>query len=259
MGERRWRASREAGKDTVPAIVKDDRGGRPPARRPAREPPPQPAQRPRGGGGLPAAARRLRLHPGGARPADRPVATADLQHAAPAQAAPARRSVASPPACSAPATPGRCSASRTPRRWSGSRSGSSPRASRCAPSRRSSTLGDGDTPARAPRPAGRRPSPPARRPRRRPVRPPRDAGAHRPGPAQGPAHRGVRLRRGPQPHPRRDAPARGARPDRRRPPGTRPAARHPRVPDRTTTQEARNTLLDNVFRASARRGGTQPR
>ena len=231
----------------------DDGGGRPPARRAAREPPPQPAERARGGRGLPAAARRLRLHPGGARPADRPVATADQQHAAPAQA-PARSSPAvSRPACSAQATPRALLAlpdaaamERLAQRIVAE--GLSVRTVE-----EIVTLGDGDTPPARRNPAGRWPSPPARRPRRRPVRPPRDAGAHRAGPAQGPPHRGVRLRRGPQPHPRRDAPARGAgltdagratRSTRRR---------HPPAQDEPRRQEARITLLDNVIRASAHR------
>ena len=68
---------------------------------------------------------------------DRPLAPADHQHAAAAQAARRPCSAGSPPACCRPATPGRCSRSTTPRRRSGWRTGSSPRGCRCAPSRRS--------------------------------------------------------------------------------------------------------------------------
>ena len=90
MGERRWRASQAAGLGRHPGDHQGHERRRPAARRAAGEPAPQPAQPARGGRGLPAAARRLRLLPRGARHADRPFATADLQHAAPAQAAAAR-------------------------------------------------------------------------------------------------------------------------------------------------------------------------
>ena len=73
------------------------------------------------------------------------------------------------------------------------------------------TLGDDDTPGDPPRAARRHPPTAARRPGSGPVGPAGDPGADRPGSAQGPPHGGVRLGRGPQPHPRRDAPARGPR------------------------------------------------
>ena len=73
-----------------PGDHQGDERRRPAARRAAREPPPQPAQPARGGRGLPAAARRLRVLPRAAGHPDRPLATADLQHAAPAQAAASR-------------------------------------------------------------------------------------------------------------------------------------------------------------------------
>ena len=67
-----------------------DRRRRHAPRRAAGEPPPLAAQPARGGGRLRPAARGLRLHPRGARPAHRPLAAADLQHAAAAEAVPRR-------------------------------------------------------------------------------------------------------------------------------------------------------------------------
>ncbi len=67
-----------------------DRRRRHAPRRAAGEPPPLAAQPARGGGRLRPAARGLRLHPRGARPAHRPLAAADLQHAAAAEAVPCR-------------------------------------------------------------------------------------------------------------------------------------------------------------------------
>ena len=73
MGERRLRATKAAGLDTIPAVVKDtaERGHAP--RCAAREPAPVAAQPAGRGVGLPAAARRLRHHAGGARHAHRPI------------------------------------------------------------------------------------------------------------------------------------------------------------------------------------------
>ena len=90
MGERRWRATQEAGLDDDPGHRPGDRRRRPAPRRAAGEPAPLPAQPARGGGRLPAAARRLRLHPRGAGHPDRPQPPADQQHAAAAQALPGR-------------------------------------------------------------------------------------------------------------------------------------------------------------------------
>ena len=81
MGERRLRATKDAGLDTIPAVVKDTADEAHAARRAAREPAPLAAQPARRGVGLPAAARRLRHHAGGARDAHRPLAPADQQHA----------------------------------------------------------------------------------------------------------------------------------------------------------------------------------
>ena len=69
----------------------------PAAGRAAGEPAPGRAQPARGGGRLPAAARRLRLHPRGARLPDRPQPAADQQHHPAAQALPGRCSDGSPP------------------------------------------------------------------------------------------------------------------------------------------------------------------
>ena len=90
MGERRWRATQEAGLDDDPGDRPGDRRRRPAARRPAGEPAPLPAEPARGGGRLPAAARRLRLHPRGAGHPDRPEPPADQQHPAAAPALPGR-------------------------------------------------------------------------------------------------------------------------------------------------------------------------
>ena len=199
MGERRWRATQRGRPRDRPGDHQGDRRRRPAARRPPGEPAPQPAQRARGGRGLPAAARGLRLHPRGARRPHRPLASADLQHPAPAEA----------PAAGGP--PGRRRrAERRPRPraarrwrtappWSGWPSGSSPRACRCAASRRSWRWAATQGAAKPRRPRAGQPPPAARRPGRPAVRPLRHPGQHRPGPAQGQAHRGVRVGRGPQP------------------------------------------------------------
>ena len=67
MGERRWRATQEAGLETIPAIVRqtdDDAMLRDALLENLHRSAAEPAG---GGGGLPAAARRLRLHPRRAR------------------------------------------------------------------------------------------------------------------------------------------------------------------------------------------------
>ena len=87
MGERRWRAAQEAGLDAIPAIVRATDDDDAAARRAAGEPAPRPAQPAGGGRGLRPAAAGLRLHARRAGRPDRPVAAADLQHAAAAQAA----------------------------------------------------------------------------------------------------------------------------------------------------------------------------
>ena len=137
MGERRWRAcpAGRAGHD--PGHRPRDRRQRHAARRAAGEPAPVPAQPVGRGLGLRPAARRLLLHPRGARRPDRPLASADQQHAAAAQAQPG-----------GPATGGggrplgrpRPVAARrraTPRSRTGWPNGSSPRGSASAASRRS--------------------------------------------------------------------------------------------------------------------------
>ncbi len=62
-GERRWRAARRAGLQTIPVLGPGGRRRRQPRAGAGREPPPGGPQRPRGGGGLPAADRRVRPHP----------------------------------------------------------------------------------------------------------------------------------------------------------------------------------------------------
>ena len=114
MGERRWRAAREAGLHRHPGDRARHRRRRHAARRAAGEPAPQPAEPAGGGGGLRPAARGLRLHPRRAGRPDRPVPAADLQHPAAAQAAAARCSAGSPPGCSRPGTPAPCSGWTTP-------------------------------------------------------------------------------------------------------------------------------------------------
>ena len=87
MGERRWRATQQAGLDHDPRDRARHLGRRDAPRRAAGEPAPQPAEPARRGGRLPADARRLRLHPGSPRHPHRSVAAADLQHAPAAEAA----------------------------------------------------------------------------------------------------------------------------------------------------------------------------
>ena len=89
MGERRLRASREAGLTSVPGDGPGHRRRRHAAGRAAGEPAPLRAEPARGGGGVPAAAGRLRRHARGAGRADRPLAAAGQQHDAAARPAPA--------------------------------------------------------------------------------------------------------------------------------------------------------------------------
>ncbi len=111
------------------------------ARRAAGEPAPQPAEPARRGRRLPAAARRLRLHARGARPAHPPIAGRRSPTRCACCVCRRWSSAESPPGCSPRGTRGRCSAWRTPRRWSASRSGSSPRACPCGPPKKSVALG----------------------------------------------------------------------------------------------------------------------
>ena len=115
MGERRWRAARQAGLERDPRHRPGHRRHRHAPRRAAGEPAPLPAQPARGGGRLPAAAGGLRLHPRRAGPADRPVAAPDQQHHPAAQALPGR-----------PAPGGRRSAQRGPRPVAARRRGPGP-------------------------------------------------------------------------------------------------------------------------------------
>ena len=212
MGERRWRAAQEAGLDTIPAIVRetDDadmlrdallenlhRSQLNPLEEAAAYAP---------------AARGLRLHPRGARPADRPLPAADQQHASGCSSSRRPSSAGSPPACSPPATPGRCSPSRTPT----SRTGWPPRVVAEGISVRGleEIVAVGRRPA-APRRrcAGASPTAPGLdRPRRAALRPARDPGQGRPRPAQGQDHRRVRLARRPAPDRRHHGPAQPRRP-----------------------------------------------
>ena len=91
-----------------------DRRRRHAARRAAGEPAPLPAQPARGGGGLPPAARRLRLHPRRAGRPDRAQPTPDQQHAAAAEALAGRAAAGRRRGAVAPGTPGRCSRSTDP-------------------------------------------------------------------------------------------------------------------------------------------------
>ena len=176
MGERRWRATQEAGLDTIPAIVRetgDDDLLRDALLENLHRSAAEPA---RGGGRLPAAARRLRLHPRGAGHPDRPQPPADQQHAAAAQALPGRAAPGRRRACCRPGTPAPCSASSTPRSRTGWPAGWWPRASRCAAWRRSSRSA---TSGPAPRRAG--PAQPPDRPGARPTWPPGSRTGWRPG------------------------------------------------------------------------------
>ena len=154
MGERRWRASQEAGLDAIPAIVRetgDDDMLRDALLENLHRSQLNPLEE--------AAAYAQLLEDFGCTHeelavADRPVAAADQQHAAAAQALARRSSAGWPPACCRPAMPGRCWPSRTPTCRTGWRSGWSPRASACAGWRRSSPSA---TPAAPPRVVRRKP------------------------------------------------------------------------------------------------------
>ena len=146
MGERRWRASQEAGRDTIPAIVRetDDND-------------------------MLRDALLENLHRSQLNPLEEAAAYGQLledfgctheelaqrigrsrpqisQHAAPAQALPGRPAAGRLPACSRPGTPARCSPSTTPGSRTSSPPGSPRRASPCAASRRSSRSASSPTP-----------------------------------------------------------------------------------------------------------------
>ena len=165
MGERRWRASQEAGKATVPAIVKETEDDDL-LRDALLENLHRSQLNAAGGGrGIPAAARGLRLHARRAGRADRPLAAADLQHAAAAASCRRWWPAGSPPGCCRPATRGPCSGSR--RR----RDGAGRPADRGRGAQRPQRRGDrgGRWPGRrgqAAAPARRHPAPAARRPGR---------------------------------------------------------------------------------------------
>ena len=127
MGERRWRATQAAGLATIPAIVREDRGPRPAARRPAGEPAPGPAQPAGGGGGVPAAAGLTSAAPRTSWPAGS--SGLDPRSPTPSGCSGCRRpcSGGSPPASSAPVMPGLCWRSLTPPVRSASPSGWWPR------------------------------------------------------------------------------------------------------------------------------------
>ena len=111
MGERRWRATQEAGLETIPAIVRqtdDEAMLRDALLENLHRAAAQPAG---GGGGLPAAARRLRLHPRRARRPDRAQPSPDQQHPAAAEPLACRPASRGRRRASAQDTPAPCSAS----------------------------------------------------------------------------------------------------------------------------------------------------
>ena len=135
-GERRWRAARRAGLQTMPGPGPDRVRGPQPRAGAGREPPPRGPEPARGGGGLPAARSRSsatptsRSRPGSAR--------AGPRSPTPSGCSSSRRRAAGswPTVPSRPATPGRCSGRPTAasrRSWP---SASWPKASRSGRSRR---------------------------------------------------------------------------------------------------------------------------
>ena len=178
-GERRWRAARRVGLQTIPAIVRvaDDAVDAPAGDR--RERPARGAEPARGGGGLPTAHRGLRADPRRRRDPGRQEPRHDHEHLAAAAAAavdpalPQGRHAAHGPRRALLGTPDRAFQEQLAPR------GSSPRTSRCARSRRRS--GSASEPVgpkrvrRAPRRRKLRP-PGLARARGAPRRLPRDAG-----------------------------------------------------------------------------------
>ena len=81
MGERRLRASKEAGLETIPAVVRDTDASTC-CVTPAGEPAPSTAESTRRGCGVPAVAGGLPVHARGAVRTDRSVTLADLEYAA---------------------------------------------------------------------------------------------------------------------------------------------------------------------------------
>ncbi len=109
MGERRWQAAQRAGHTTIPAIVRRTEDADL-LRDALLENIHRANLNPLGRGGrLPAAARGVRRHPGGARLTARPQPAGHLQHHPAAAVSRCRCSAGSRPACCLPGTPGRCS------------------------------------------------------------------------------------------------------------------------------------------------------
>ena len=86
-GERRWRAARRAGMQTIPVLVQPDTGRcHEPRAGSGGEPPPRRSQRPGGSRGLPAAHRRIRPDPRAGGDPDGQGSSHRDQHAPPAAA-----------------------------------------------------------------------------------------------------------------------------------------------------------------------------
>ena len=201
MGERRWRATQLAGLATDPRDHPGHRGLRPAARRAAGEPAPLAAEPAGGGGRVPAAARRLRVHARELATRIHAIAAADLQHAATAQAPAAGAATGRGRRAVGRARPRAARASATVQRSSVWRSASSPRACRSARSRRSCRWAA--TPSRR-APCGAacgREERGARPPRGTTLRPVRHAGQGRASASRGTSDGGVRVGAGPQPDP----------------------------------------------------------
>ena len=112
-GERRWRAAKRAGLQTIPAIVRDVDDELDARAGAGREPPPRGPQPARGGGRLPAAHRGLRPDPGGRRPPGRQEPGGGRPTCCGCSSSRPRSSASSPTGSCRPATPGRCSARPT--------------------------------------------------------------------------------------------------------------------------------------------------
>ena len=162
-GERRWRAARRVGLQTIPALVRETDDAVGARARAGRERAPRRPQRARGGRRLPAAHRGLRAHPRRGRDPGRPEPRHGHEHAAPPPA-PARRSsvcVQRRLALDGP-RPGAARDARTARSRSSWPSAWSTRTSRSGRSRRRSASPERDRGGRARRRERRRPT--ARRP-----------------------------------------------------------------------------------------------
>ena len=264
-GERRWRAARRIGLQTIPGDRPDRRRRRDAPAGDRRERPARGAEPARGSRRVSTAHRGLLAHPRRRRDPGRQEPRDDHEHVAAAAAPAVDPALRSRTARCGWATPARCSAPPTARSRSSSPSASSPRTSRCARSRRRSGGRRGR--ARRPKPRPRRgraaeaAAARAARARGAARRLPRDPGQDLDGPAPRPGRDRVRDPRGPRAHlPGHDARARPPA-ERNRSSGSdrRAVPRRPRRMPSTSARAISGTPRRQHRGAARRRRGRRAR